>query len=97
MKARRHRAIAKRPCQLSTTLETPELTRMNAVERQAMILRLAQLILQAGGTKITRTAMTHVDLPTSLLKRKAVVYVRQSTPAQVQLNREGERAASGTD
>ncbi|MGM4984621.1 hypothetical protein [Rhizobium sp. 11_C7_N12_5] len=41
--------------------------------------------------------MTHVDLPTSLLKRKAVVYVRQSTPAQVQLNREGERAASGTD
>ncbi|GEC41427.1 DNA invertase Pin-like site-specific DNA recombinase [Sinorhizobium meliloti] len=35
--------------------------------------------------------MTHVDLPASLLKRKAVVYVRQSTPAQVQLNRESQR------
>lgn len=35
--------------------------------------------------------MTSVDLPASLLKRKAVVYVRQSTPAQVQLNRESQR------
>ena len=35
--------------------------------------------------------MTHVDLPPSLLKRKAVVYVRQSTPAQVQFNRESQR------
>ena len=35
--------------------------------------------------------MTTVDLPASLLKRKAVVYVRQSTPAQVQLNRESQR------
>lgn len=35
--------------------------------------------------------MTNVDLPASLLKRKAVVYVRQSTPAQVQLNRESQR------
>jgi hypothetical protein len=33
------------------TLETPELTRMNTAERQAMILRLAQLILQAGGIR----------------------------------------------
>lgn len=53
MKARQHHAIVKQPCQLSMTLETPELTRMSAVERQAMILRLAQLILQAGGTTIT--------------------------------------------
>lgn len=29
-----------------------ELTRMNTAERQAMILRLAQLILQAGGMRI---------------------------------------------
>jgi hypothetical protein len=46
MKARQHPAIVK-PCQLSMTL-----TRMNAAERQAMILRLAQLILQAGGIRI---------------------------------------------
>lgn len=39
--------------------------------------------------------MTHVDLPASLLKRKAVVYVRQSTPAQVQLNRESQRRQMG--
>lgn len=52
MKARQHPAIVKRPCQLSMTLETPELTRMNTAERQAMILRLAQLILQAGGMRI---------------------------------------------
>lgn len=52
MKARQYPAIVKRPCQLSMTLETPELTRMNAAERQGMISRLAQLILQAGGIKI---------------------------------------------
>ncbi|WP_322884569.1 hypothetical protein U8C35_27960 (plasmid) [Sinorhizobium medicae] len=52
MKARQHPAIVKRPCQLSMTLETPELTRMNTAERQAMILRLAQLFLQAGGMRI---------------------------------------------
>jgi len=35
--------------------------------------------------------MTSADLlPASVLKRKAVVYVRQSTPAQVQSNLEGE-------
>lgn len=50
MKARQHPAIVKRPCQLSMTLETPELTRMNAAERQVM--RLAQLILQAGGITV---------------------------------------------
>ncbi len=52
MKARQHPAIVKRPWQLSMTLETPELTQMNTAERQAMILRLAQLILQAGGMRI---------------------------------------------
>src|SRR6201995_1517385 len=36
--------------------------------------------------------MTNADLlPPALLKRKAVIYVRQSTPAQVQLNRESQR------
>src|ERR687898_1412933 len=30
-------------------------------------------------------------LPPAVLRRKAVVYVRQSTPAQVQTNREGQR------
>src|SRR3954451_8683198 len=36
--------------------------------------------------------MTGADLlPASVLKRKAVVYVRQSTPAQVQFNLESQR------
>src|SRR3982750_4198289 len=36
--------------------------------------------------------MTGADLlPASVLKRKAVVYVRQSTSAQVQFNLEGQR------
>lgn len=36
--------------------------------------------------------MTNVDrLPADLIKRKAVVYVRQSTQAQVQLNVESQR------
>jgi hypothetical protein len=36
--------------------------------------------------------MTDVDLlPPALLKRKAVVYVRQSTQAQVHLNLESQR------
>jgi DNA invertase Pin-like site-specific DNA recombinase len=36
--------------------------------------------------------MTDADLlPPALLKRKAVVYVRQSTQAPVQLNLEGQR------
>lgn len=52
MKARQHPAIVRRPCQLNMTLETPELARMSTAERQAMILRLAQLILQAGGIRI---------------------------------------------
>ena len=30
-------------------------------------------------------------LPALVLKRKAVVYVRQSTPAQVQMNLESQR------
>jgi len=52
MKARQHPAIVKRPCQLNMTLETPVLTQMNTAERQAMVLRLAQLILQAGGMRV---------------------------------------------
>lgn len=36
--------------------------------------------------------MTNTDrLPAALLKRKAVVYVRQSTQAQVQMNLESKR------
>ena len=36
--------------------------------------------------------MTNIDrLPADLLKRKAVVYVRQSTQTQVQLNLESKR------
>src|SRR5271170_5212642 len=39
-----------------------------------------------------RSAMTNIDpLPTTVLSRKAVVYVRQSTQAQVQTNLESQR------
>jgi hypothetical protein len=35
--------------------------------------------------------MTNADLPAAVLKRKAVVYVRQSTQTQVQSNIESQR------
>jgi hypothetical protein len=53
-------------------------------------LRLASLLLEAAGA----AAGEHdddADLPAAVLKRKAVVYVRQSTQAQVQSNLEGRR------
>src|SRR6201988_4050829 len=37
------------------------------------------------------TSTTSVFLPAAVLKRKAVVYVRQSTPAQVMTNLESQR------
>lgn len=41
--------------------------------------------------------MTSADLlPATVLRRKAVVYVRQSTQAQVQGNLEGQRASTSS-
>ena len=84
--------VVKPPLQLIMTLGSHELTGVSETERRAMVERLAHLILQAAGGRSRRSAMTNADLlPPALLKRKAVVYVHQSTPAQVQLNRESQR------
>src|SRR5260221_12925309 len=48
---------------------------------------------QRAASQRRRPAMTTHDalLPTTVLRRKAIVYVRQSTPQQVQSNLESQR------
>jgi hypothetical protein len=60
---------------------------MRSSERRAVLARLAGLLLEAAGVAVQSMMMTSSDalaLPEAVLKRKAVVYVRQSTQAQVQ-------------
>jgi hypothetical protein len=45
-------SVVRPPIQLSMALEPLELASISAVERRAMILRLAQLILEAAGVEI---------------------------------------------
>ena len=53
---------------------------------------LGQLLDASGGHRWRSVTMTNADLlPAGVLKRKTVVYVRQSTQAQVQTNLESKR------
>jgi len=63
-------APATAPRQLSMALDSVRLRGMSSSERRAVLARLAGLLLEA------------LALPEAVLKRKAVVYVRQSTQAQ---------------
>src|SRR5271157_2418497 len=72
------------PRQLVIAFEAPQLWLMQPHERQKIVSSLAKVLMQA--------AMTGADLlPATVLKRKAVVYVRQSTQTQVQTNLESQR------
>jgi hypothetical protein len=52
-------------------------------------LLLGPLLLEAGGVAAGGATMTSTDLlPAAVLKRKAVVYIRQSTQARVAVARE---------
>src|SRR5438876_4751759 len=76
------------PRQLDLVLDDVRLRGMTPAERQAVLRSLARLLLEAGASECGRSAMTTHDvlLPVTVLQRKAVVYVRQSTPQQVQSN-----------
>lgn len=80
--------------QLDLVLDDARLRRMTPAERQAVLMSLAQLLLEAAGGVATKEACDGHERcvrPATLLQRKAVVYVRQSTPQQVQSNLESQR------
>src|SRR5205807_10632731 len=78
------------PRQLDLVLDDVRFRAMTPAERQAMLRAMARL---RSRWQRGRSAMTTHDalLPAVVLQRKAVVYVRQPTPQQVQLNLESQR------
>ena len=84
-------APAPAPRQLSLALDPVKLRGISPPERDTIIVRLARVLLEAAGVRRGVTMNGADLLPASVLKRKAVVYVRQSTPAQVQFNLESQR------
>ena len=72
---------------------TPDgLEGLGSLERDKVVLALAQILMQAAGLASRSLTMTSADLlPATVLKRKAVVYVRQSTQSQVMTNLESQR------
>src|SRR6266478_671551 len=81
------------PRQLDLVLDDVRLWGMAPPERQAVLRSLARLLLEASGVATREPAMTTHEalLPTTVLRRKAIVYVRQSTPQLVQSNLESQR------
>ena len=66
--------------------------RLGSAERDKIISALAQILMQAAGLSVEELKMTRSEMiPAIVLKRKAVVYVRQSTQSQVMTNLEGKR------
>ncbi len=81
------------PHQTSMVFDNTELQGMNATQCTSAINNLASLLLQAAGSVAGKdVTTTNTDrLPAPLLQRQAVVYVRQSTPTQVQMHLESKR------
>ena len=74
------------PQQLAMVLDSVRLKGLSPAQRQEVVSLLARLLLEAS------TAMNRYEpLPDSVLQRKAVVYVRQSTTRQVRENTESQR------
>ncbi|WCR18721.1 hypothetical protein [Paracoccus alcaliphilus] len=80
------------PRQLQMQFDSERLRGMSPRERQQVLTRLAILLAEAGERASWSKTMMDRDLfPPAILQRKAVVYVRQSTPAQVEFNTESRR------
>ena len=82
------------PRQLDLILDDTRLRGITLVERQAVLnKRWRGFFSKRAAWQSGRPAMTTHDtlLPAAVLQRKAVVYVRQSTPQQVQSNLESQR------
>jgi len=78
--------------QLSIPFDSARLRGMTPAEPRISLARLASLLLEAAGIAAGGVTMTSADLlPAAVLKRKAVVYIRQSTQAQVQTSLESQR------
>jgi hypothetical protein len=79
---------ASTPRQLSLALDFLKLRGETPIERSVAVALPACLLLEAAGRRAGGSAtMTGSDLlPAAVLRRKAVVYVRHSTQAQVQTN-----------
>ena len=90
-----------RPCQRPSPLVPRQLSllatttrpQLNPDERREVIALLAVLLIKASGARrCRRRPMTGVELlPPEVLRRKAVVYIRQSTQAQMQAHTESTR------
>ena len=86
------RRTASRPVNWPCRWIVPVLNGMTADDRSTAVRRLARLLMEAAAWIPRRSAMTNADpLPAAVLSRKAVVYVRQSTQTQVQINLESQR------
>jgi len=58
----------------------------------AFISTLAQILVQAAGLSVAELDDTNAELiPAVVLKKQAVVYVRQSTQSQIMTNLESKR------
>ena len=80
------------PRLLSMPFDSAWLRGMGSSERGIALARLASLLWRPPASRPESMTMTSADLlPAAVLKRKAVVYVRQSTQAQVQSNLESQR------
>ncbi|MFD2134650.1 hypothetical protein ACFSLT_04340 [Novosphingobium resinovorum] len=78
--------------QLSMPLDMPQIRGLTDAERSTVVAKLATLLTAAVAPRRRSRAMTGNNLiPATVLNRKAVVYVRQSTPGQVQNNLESQR------
>ena len=64
-----------------------------AIERSKVASALAQILMQAAGVRVEELDDDEVPepIPPAILKRKAVLYVRQSSQSQVQTNLESKR------
>ena len=80
------------PRQLSIVFESLALEGMSPGQRANAVTQLAMLLLQAAGVQTQGANNASNDLlPAAVLRRKAVIYVRQSTQTQVQTNLESQR------
>ena len=69
-----------------------EMEGLVSLERDKIVSILAQILMQAAGLSSRSLTMTSAEMiPAAVLKRKAVVYVRQSTQSQVITNLESQR------
>lgn len=75
------------PRQMMMAFDSVKTRGMSPRQREAALMALAMLLMEAACKRRRRRRMNAFSpLPPALLKRKAVVYVRQSSQSQVTQN-----------